>query len=100
MKTGYVVLKAPCYGFCNDDIRDISWGADCSEVYFDRKKAEKVREQMIENDIEDYKDENDEFEDIYCEVSEKDGVQSVEYILDGDRDQEVKYYIKEVQIMD
>lgn len=100
MKKGYVVLKATCYGFCNDDIRDIEWEADCSAIYFDKKKAEKVRDQMIEDDIEEYKDANDEFEDLCCDISKKDGVKSVEYCLDGDRDEETKYYIKEVQIMD
>ena len=100
MKKGYVVIKATCYGFCNEDVRDIEWESDCSAIYPDKKTAKKVRTQMIKDDIKEFKDANDEFDDIYVERNEVDGVKSVAYCLDGDRDQETKYYIKEVQIMD
>jgi len=100
MKTGYVVMKATCYGFCNEDVRDIEWEADCSEVYPNKKKAEAIRNKMIKDDIKEYKEANEEFEYISFERSEADGVKSVAYCPEGDLDQEVKYYIKAVQIMD
>ena len=100
MKKGYVVIKATCYGFFNEDVRDIEWESECSAVYPDKKTAKKVRTQMIRDDIKEVKELNEEFDDIDCERREVDGVMSVEFCLEGDRDQETKYYIKEVQIMD
>ena len=100
MKKGYVVLKATCDGFCNDDIRDIDWEAECSAIYPDKKTAKKVRTQMIRDDIKEFKATYDEFDDLDCDVSEEDGVKSVEFCIEGDRAEETKYYIKEVQIMD